>query len=197
MKRIEIPHRLHRAAIALAVFTIGWTAPSHATAESPNRSRGWCEFRQLPGERFPPPRLNLPAWACAVAYEANLHARYAIYSSFNPFFLSADFNGDGKFDVAVWVMEKRTRKLGLVIFHRGRTQPFILGAGKAWEDRGDDWRGIDQWTLIPKEEGLDPSDDGSGKVQLRGDAMLLGKVEAASFALYWDGKKYASLQFGD
>ena len=59
-------------------------------------SSGWCEFGQRPGETFPAPRLNLPAWVCESASAAKLHAKYTIYSGINPFFLAGDFNGDGR-----------------------------------------------------------------------------------------------------
>jgi len=188
---------MRSAATALAILAIACPVASDAQEDSSRRWRGWCEFRQLPAERFPPPRLNLPAWACEAAYDANLHARYSVYSAINPFFLSADFNGDGKPDIAVWVMEKRSRKLGVVVLHRGNKQPFVLGAGKAWEERGDTFLGIDMWSLIPKGETLDAMFDEPRKVRLKNDALLLGRFESASFAVYWDGKKYASYQLSD
>jgi len=54
---------------------------------------------------------------------------YALDSWLNPFYLQADFNGDGLKDVAVLLREKATDKAGVLIVHGSTNESFVLGAG--------------------------------------------------------------------
>lgn len=185
-----------RIVIAIAWLMIAW--PSVAVGrDQQSRWRGWCEYGATQSERFPPPRLNLPVWACDAAFEAKLHRRFAVYSQINPFFLNADFNGDGKSDVAVWVTDRRTKKLGIAILHRDIKEPVLLAAGRAWEERGDNFIGLDMWTIIPTGETLGSNYEDEKKVFLKSDALLLMKSDSAAFAVYWDGAQYRSFQLSD
>jgi hypothetical protein len=142
--------------------------------------------------------MNLPPWACKVAFEAKLDTRYSIYSRINPFFLSGDFNGDGQLDVAIWVVNKRTRQRGMVILHQGEKQPFVIAAGGvALYDGGDDYAVFDMWTLIPKGEVLDTGYEEHRKVVLTGDAIEVIKSESSAHAIYWNGTKYEAYALSD
>ena len=57
------------------------------------------------------------------------HQSYALSSWLNPYYLQADFNGDGRADIAVLVREKATNKLGVLIVHVGAGHHVVLGAG--------------------------------------------------------------------
>jgi len=174
------------------------TAPvASAQNDAGWRSHGWCEFKWPPNEN-PPARLNLPDWVCEAAYDAKLHTKYSVYSRINPFFITADLNGDRELDAAVWVTERRTRKVGLALFHRGGKRPIVLAAGTPWEERGDDFRFVDQWSVIPRGERVNSGDDQGGEdVELKADALVLRKSESASFAVYWNGTEYKSYQLSD
>jgi hypothetical protein len=187
---------MHRTAIGLA-FLISAGPVLSFGEEQPTRWRGWCEYQALQGERFPPARLNLPEWACNAAFEAKLHSRYAVYSRINPFFLTADFDGDGKLDIAIWVMDRRSKKVGIAILRRDSKEPVVLGAGKAWEERGENFVALDMWSVIPKGEVLESNYEDNKKTQLTGDALMLMKSDSAAFAVYWDGSKYRSYQLSD
>jgi hypothetical protein len=93
--------------LALSAF-----APLVAVAQGAENERwtGWCDYNSLPGETFPAPRLNLPEWVCVKASRSKLHEIYDLKTTLNPFFLTGDFNGDGKQDLAVWVERKRGLK---------------------------------------------------------------------------------------
>jgi hypothetical protein len=183
---------------AVTIFTLA-TAASGALAQygPPWRWQGWCEYK-WPDNQSPPPRLNLPDWVCEVAHDAKLHTKYLVYSKINPFFITADFNGDRDLDAAVWVIERRTQKRGLAIFHRGNKRPIILAAGTPWEERGDDFRFVDQWSVIPRGQLISSGyEEGGEDVKLEADALLLIKSESASFAVFWNGKEYKSYQQSD
>jgi hypothetical protein len=160
------------------------------------RWKGWCDLNYPPGSDWPA-RLNLPEWVCETAYHLKLHDRYAPDTSINPFFLSGDFNNDGRSDAAIWVTQKKDGKRGIVILHQGNRRPTVIGAGVNFRDRGDDYAGLDVWSLIPKGKVLNSSWEDHRKVALRGDALVIGKSESSSVAIYWDGKRYAFYQLTD
>ena len=114
----------------------------------------------------------------------------------NPSYLQADFNGDGKMDIAVLVQERSTRKLRIAIVHGTTERVTILDAGIAIGNGGDDFEWMDSWHVYSKKRAADASSETSGP-RLRGDALLVEKTEAASALIYWNGKKYVWSQQGD
>src|SRR5689334_15463829 len=72
---------------------------------------------------------NLPD-AARIAFEKNhALADYEVSDSLNPFYLRGDFDGDGKPDYAVLVVNKKSRKHGIVVVRSSATAPAVLGAG--------------------------------------------------------------------
>ena len=183
--------------VALAAFSCLALSEAFSQDVQDKRWSGWCEYRGLPGEQFPAPRLNLPEWACIAAAEANLHRRFAVHSRVNPFFLLGDFNGDGRQDLALWVAELKTKKLGLIVLHQGHARATVLAAGRQWDRRTDNFSGLDMWTIQPKGTTLESIHEDGKKVLLRSDALVVTKSESASFSIYWDGKAYVSYQLSD
>jgi hypothetical protein len=54
---------------------------------------------------------------------------------------------------------------------------------------------MDSWQVYSKGRA---AEEAEGSVpHLRGDALLVGKSEAASTLIYWNGKRYLWLQQGD
>jgi hypothetical protein len=124
----------------------------------------------------------------AKAYELSFHL--------NPFYLRGDFNGDGKVDHAVLVKHLATGKIGVAIVHGGSNKVVILGAGTRGGAGGDDFEWMDYWQVYPK----GPVKRGVGERTvplLVGEALLVGKSEAASGLIYWNGRKYVWYQQGD
>ncbi len=178
------------AVVFVVLLTAGWV-----TAESDLNwlNEGWCA-EEGQGQLS---RRNLPPWVCEAAYRAKLHSKYSVYLDRNPFFITADLNGDGKLDAAVWVTEIRTKKSGLAIFHQGKRGAILLAAGTRWEEgRGDDFGSLERWSVISRGEVLDAPHWERRKVKLVADALVL-MGEASAFAVYWDGKKYRSYQLTD
>ena len=84
--------------------------------------------------------------------------------------------------VALLIEDKTTAKLGIAIIEGGEWKVKILGAGKSSGNGGDDFSWIDGWSIRH-----------SGKV----DKLCVGRSEAASAVIFWDGSKYKWQQEGD
>jgi hypothetical protein len=95
---------------------------------------------------------------------------------------SVTFNGDRKSDVALFIKEKSTGKLGIAIVEATMKKFEILGAGKSFGNGGGDFSWVDAWSIRH-----------SGKV----DRLYVAKTEAASGVIYWDGSKYKCQQEAD
>ena len=108
-----------------------------------------------------------------------LAKKYEVSFSMNPFYLRGDFNRDGKIDVAVLVKQRSTGKSGIAIVHGGTSKVTILGAGTAVGNGGDDFEWMDTWQVYSKIR-VAPGRDVTNVPHLRGDALLVGKSEAAS-----------------
>lgn len=108
----------------------------------------------------------------------------------NPFYLSGDFDGDGKLDFAVQV--NRAESKGILICISSRKAPILVGAGSStiWP-ASQKWR-FDAWSIVPKE-----SSEVSRPPKARHDAILLDVKEAASGLLYWDGTELRWEQLTD
>jgi len=119
--------------------------------------------------------------------------KYEVAFHMNPFFLSGDFSGDGKTDVAVLVKQRSTGKLGIAIIHGATDKVQILGAGVSIGNGGDDFEWMDAWEVRSKNDLV----ASTSAPKFHGDALLVGKSEAASALIYWNGKRYVWLQQGD
>jgi hypothetical protein len=123
--------------------------------------------------------------------EQRFASTYALTTRINPYFLQGDFNGDGRLDIAVLIEQKRTMQQGIAILHAGSMTPIVVGAGREIGNGGDDFSWLDAWSIQAR--------DTRGKTApaLRGDALLVQKLESASGLIYWDGRAYQWRQQGD
>jgi len=145
----------------------------------------------------PEPRVSTQSSKIPDAIEkaiasGRLAKEYDVSFRVNPFYLDGDFNGDGKIDVAVLVKQGSTGKIGIAIIHSGKGKVTVLGAGNGIGNGGDDFEWMDYWQLYPKGRTGETT-----APRLRGDALLVGKSEAASALIYWNGKRYMWFQQGD
>lgn len=121
---------------------------------------------------------------------------YAISTSINPYYLHGDFNGDGQFDTAILVVERRTGKKGVVIIHGGSRRLHLFGAGRDWGNGSDDFPGLSAWYVYRRGQ-VDQGATDKLPPRLVASALMLIKTESASALLYWDGKRYRWYQQGD
>ncbi|MFO0706358.1 MAG: hypothetical protein U0412_05855 [Nitrospira sp.] len=139
---------------------------------------------------------NLPPWALSILEEKSVASAYALSTRLNPYFLHGDFNGDGELDVAVLVVRKATGQQGIAILHAGERTAHVVGAGRAVGNGGEDFSWLDAWSVVVKRP-IQQGATGKKSPVLRGDALLVQKLESASALLYWDGAAYRWYQQGD
>jgi hypothetical protein len=154
-----------------------------------------------------PQESSIPEWVAPVFKQSGLSNRYVFSSKINPFYQRGDLDGDGKQDIAIWIRELKSNKVGIAILHRRTEIISIIGAGNMIVDRtgkalwprsngGDSLDVIDAWHVYEKgmvEQGVG---EGSPPI-LKGDALMLIKTESASGLIYRTGKRYAWYQQGD
>jgi hypothetical protein len=139
---------------------------------------------------------NLPEWTAPVLTDKAFVSTYALSTRLNPFFLNGDFNGDGRLDIAVLIVHKRSGQQGIAILHASVQTAIVLGAGHAIGNGGADFGWLDAWSVFVK-QAVQQSATGNKPPALRGDALLVQRLESASALLYWDGITYRWHQQGD
>ena len=140
---------------------------------------------------------NLPDKLYHFYNQDKIRTTYKINRDLNPFYLRGDFDGDGKIDYALAVIESKTNKKGILIYHPGTTKYFLAGAGKSIPNgHGDDYPWMDAWE-VSDEKNVEQGITDMKPPRLLGEAILVQKLESASGLIYWDGQEYKWYQQGD
>ena len=129
--------------------------------------------------------------------QEKIKSPFEINATMNPFYLRGDFDGDKKPDYAITISERKTGKKGIIIYHTKSKKYFVIGAGQELSTRpSDDYGWIDAWEVFCKRDpqiGVGESET----VKLKGEAILVQKLESSSGIIYWDGERYQWYQQGD
>jgi len=122
---------------------------------------------------------------------------YEFENRLNPLYLEADFNGDGKLDIAIPIKHTKTKKVGFAIIHGQTKEIHIIGAGtKVKNGLSDDMGYIDIWKVNREkvnEPGLEENTGTGEKGQLilKNPSLQIEKSEVGGGQIYWNGKEYA------
>jgi len=147
---------------------------------------------------------SVPHWAVLKLSKSGLLSQLNLIAPINPFYQRGDFDGDGTLDIAIWVKNRKSGKLGIAVIPRGPGKVSWVGAGHQLVDRtgnvlwpnGDTLDWIGAWYVYEKGAvGQGATDEPPPK--LKGDALMLIELESASGLLYWTGQRYAWYQQGD
>ena len=129
--------------------------------------------------------------------QEKIRTTYKINRDLNPFYLRGDFNGDKKTDYALAVIESKTDKKGILIYHPATKKYFLAGAGKSIPNgHGDDYPWMDAWE-VSDEKIVEQGVTDLKPPKLIGEAILVQKLESSSGLIYWDGKEYSWYHQGD
>jgi hypothetical protein len=139
---------------------------------------------------------NIPRWAIGVLQGPEFSENYVLSAKLNPFLVQGDFNGDGVLDIAVLISRRTSGTQGIAILHAGGGQPLVMGAGRKMGNGGDDFSWMNAWSVYSKGPVYPGVNEGKPP-KLRGDALLVEKLESASAIIYWDGAAYRWYQQGD
>jgi len=152
----------------------------------------------------PPPGRFLAAWATErlatagidVAEPATGSAPLVVARHVNPFYLHGDFDGDCQLDVAVLVRNRSTGETGLAMLLRAAPGVAVLGAGTPAGNGGTSFDWLDAWHVRPRGP-VERGGDEAPPPTLRGDALLVENVGAASALVYFADGAFRWYQQGD
>ncbi|KYG73015.1 hypothetical protein AWN68_09995 [Roseivirga echinicomitans] len=153
---------------------------------------------------FTKPELweNLPEDFDLALEEVKIEKSFFVDSGLNPFFLEADFNGDGYLDLALRVIDKETDKIGILIIHGKTLDTHLLGAGSNFGSGGDDYKWMKVWKLYRgkwayKTTFTENGDiDSSEEIKLSNIAISVAQSEGASNLIVWNAGKYEWIHTG-
>jgi hypothetical protein len=104
--------------------------------------------------------------------------------------LQADFDDDGKTDVAVTITRGKAQGV-VVCFASGVA---VLGAGMPFNDMKD--LDFTEWRIHPKNRPVARGAGAGRPPALSGDALVFG-WESGSGLVYWNGRRFVWYQQGD
>lgn len=133
-------------------------------------------------------QLSLPAWAQS-RWETLAKSRPLKRTSrVTPAVLQADFDGDGKIDVALLVADSVTHKEGVLFFHRAGGAGFVVGAGRSLGNGGDNFDWMDSWSTraVAAKAGV-----------RRHDELLVTREGSGGGIIAFANGRYRWRQYGD
>ena len=153
---------------------------------------------------------NLPDWYLQAFKKADLDNTYYISSNIKPTLLRSDLNGDNIDDLAVLVVNKKSKKRGILIIHQGSSNYHLIGAGSSFGkkafDEFDDMKWMDGWQIHKKGKVYETKFEngdivGSIPRNLRNDSIVVWESQDGAplvgGIIYWDGKKYSWIHQGE
>lgn len=122
--------------------------------------------------------------------------KYDLGKYLTPQFLEADFSGDKKPDLAIPIELKTDKKKGILILFAGSNHVFVIGAGFAFENAGDDFNWATTWSVVRDkvihEATFKPNGDidGERETTLERQAIRIGSEGESGGLIYFNGKKF-------
>ncbi|MBR7801118.1 hypothetical protein [Undibacterium fentianense] len=159
----------------------------------------WCivllAFACRVSAQTAPPDWQLPNWAQRKLPILAREKHIEFSTRINPFVWRADFDGDGVADYAVFIKSSTTGKEGISFLLRKEKSPFLIGAGTAFGNDGDDFSWLDLWSI--EDRGTLQTSYYEKSVRLNRDSLLVAKSESASALIYFKSGKLIWQQQGD
>lgn len=140
----------------------------------------------------PTQSTDIPESAIKVFKSSGLDRQFDFSSRLKPSYLSGDFDGDSKLDVAILVRQKSSGKIGIAVCHSSTNKVLFIGAGTEVGNGGDNFDWMDTWSVTPRAAARKRV----GRAA-KGDALHVEKSESAGALIYWNGRRYVWYQVGD
>lgn len=137
---------------------------------------------------------QFPFWAEQVWAKLAAEKSLQISTPLNPFVWRGDFNGDGRQDLAVLILDAKTKKEGIAFLLQGPT-PVTVGAGQDFGNGGDNFSWMDVWHV--EDRGNGHGNYRGQIVTLKGDGLMVAKDTSASALIYFRNGKPVWQQYGD
>lgn len=145
-----------------------------------------------------------PDWFSKKFQQLGLDSKYLLESFIKPAYLTEDFNGDKKQDCAALIIEKKTKKKGIILIHNSTDEFFVFGAGKSFGSGSDNFDWLKMWTIYTKPTAYETQfDEETGDildakiVKLKRYAIDVEDMEIAGGIIYWDDNKYIWIHQGE
>jgi hypothetical protein len=140
--------------------------------------------------------MSLPEWIIERAVKLDFDKKYDLSLHMNPFFLSVDFDMDGRMDIVVWIIARDTGKKGLAIFIRSQEGIQYIGAGKKFGMGNGDYSWANYWLPVEKTDFKKSPWEKETPKNI-GQGVEMGQFESSSGAVYWNGKELNWYQLSD
>jgi hypothetical protein len=144
----------------------------------------------------PAPPTIIPESVTNLFKTTGLDRQYEFSPHVKPSYLTGDFDGDGKPDIAILVIRKRSGKIGIAVCHSSTNKVLFIGAGSRVGNGGDNFNWMDIWSVTPKATAKRQVGRAAAAL-LKGDALHVEKSESARALIYWNGRRYVWRQLGD
>jgi len=139
-------------------------------------------------------KLNFPEWVYKVILKEKLNSNYDLSIKINPFLLYGDFNGDGELDIAFWVQKRDSKNLGIMIMNSNEEKIYVIGADNKFSEKNSTLNLFTNWELVSRKSDIY---DLRKHLNIKGDALLIIKLESSSGVIFWEGNKYIWKWLGD
>ena len=148
---------------------------------------------------------NLPDEARKRLEKVKFFDYYELSDAVNPFYLRADFDGDGKPDYAILVVGKNTDNRVIAICRSGSPNVEILTDMEksvvfdpkrpAGSVANFNW--MDAWQIVRRRKLGASELNEKTPPPMVGEGILVEKTESASAIIYWTGTRYYRYQTSD
>ena len=139
---------------------------------------------------------DLPSWA---KEQLNSAQDFQQSDFLTPNFLEIDFNGDGKTDTAISIVNED--KFGIAFLLKDDSV-FVVGAGNSFGSGGDNFSWADEWEVFEKEKTYqitfkeNGDIDGEEEVLLENPAISIRQSEGSGGLIYFNGEKFIWIHQG-
>lgn len=137
---------------------------------------------------------QFPSWAEKAWTKLTAETSLQLSTRLNPFVWRGDFDGDGRQDLAVLVVDAKTKKEGITFLFQGHS-PVTVGASQVFGNAGDNFSWMDVWHV--EDRGSSHGNYRGRSVTLKGDGLMVAKESSASALIYFRNGKPVWQQYGD